>query len=159
MLLADPRALILGEMSKPRSRQTVVKKMLELVLITDKAEVRRKRKPGATVRRRRKKPQPGASSGDDSDTGRGEHNVLPTAIRVAYLTIIFMLASSDLSLYCMSKSSSAVSGNIDPFQRTGRRHRARAANQSRRCCPVMTSASRAMTTARTRSMSRTFASS
>ena len=70
--------LILGEMSNPRSRQVVVKKMLELVLITDKAEVRRKRKEkGASTgtRRRRKKKQADESS-DDERPVRGEYGEL-----------------------------------------------------------------------------------
>ena len=73
-MTTDPVPLILGEMSNPRSRQVVVKKMLELVLITDKAEVRRKRKEkGASTgaRRSRKKKQADESSEDERPV-RGE---------------------------------------------------------------------------------------
>ena len=83
--------LILGEMSNPRSRQVVVKKMLELVLITDKAEVRRKRKEkGASTgaRRRRKKKQADESS-DDERPVRGECGdlVVRTCLKYAALGV------------------------------------------------------------------------
>ena len=57
-------ALIIADMTLPRSRQVVVKKMLELAIISDRQQVRRKRS-GKSRRRARNRNIEGVVDDDD----------------------------------------------------------------------------------------------
>ena len=53
-IFADPMDSILSAITKPRSRHMVIKKILEMGLVNDKSELRKKRKTKEKSGRRRK---------------------------------------------------------------------------------------------------------